>query len=336
MTQERSTSDPMRFGVIGVGVIGKAHAKRLSSGAANTTLVALADAVPEAATAVAAEYDTTALTPDELLARDDIDAVVIAVPSGLHADITVQALDAGKHVLLEKPIDVTVDAADRIIEAEKRSGTVLTIMSQRRFAPHNQYLQHAINSGGFGQVTAATVEVALWRTQEYYDSGEWRGTWALDGGGALMNQGVHLVDMALWLLGDIEEVYAHTGLLAHERIEVEDTVTITARSKAGALITFIATTAAQGQAPIRMAIFGTEASAVSESELITGFWSTGLEAPEPVAEAVDQPLAQLNDFITAIQKGSTPLVTSTQARAAVAFIEAVYESGRTGKPVKPR
>lgn len=336
MSQERSVSDPILFGVIGVGVIGKAHVKRLQSGAADATLVALADAIPEAAAAVAEEYDTVALTPDELLARDDIDAVVIAVPSGLHADITVQALDAGKHVMLEKPIDVTVDAADRIIEAEKRSGKVLTVMSQRRFAPHNQYLQHAISSGGFGRVTAATVEVALWRTQEYYDSGEWRGTWALDGGGALMNQGVHLVDMVLWLLGDVDEVYAHTGLLAHERIEVEDAVTITARSKTGALITFIATTAAHGSAPIRTAVFGTEASAVSESELITGFWSTGLEAPAPVAEPVDQPLAQLTDFVTAVQKGTTPLVTSTQARAAVAFIEAVYESGRTGKPVQPR
>ena len=174
----------------------------------------------------------------------------------------------------------------------------------------------------------------LWRSQEYYDSGAWRGTWKLDGGGALMNQGVHLVDLALWLLGDVEELFAFTGLLAHERIEVEDTVTATARLRNGAQLTFQATTAAYGKLPIRVSLMGDAGSIVTESERVIHFHSRdGLELPE--FEPVDIMLAQHLDFVDAVERGRAPLVTSADARAAVAFIEAVYESGRTGQPVRP-
>lgn len=326
---------PLRMGVIGVGTIGRQHVQRLLSKAAPAELVAIADADAPAATALAAEHGTEATASvAELLARPDIEAVVVAVPSGLHAEVAVAALDAGKHVLLEKPIEVTVAAADEIRAAEARSGKMLSVVSQRRFATENQFLHRAIHEGALGRVTAATVEVALWRSQEYFDSGAWRGTWKLDGGGALMNQGVHLVDLALWLLGDVEEVYAHTGLLAHERIEVEDTVTITARTRSGALLTFLATTTAYGEVPIRMAIMGDGGSVVTESERITHYTSrTHPDLPE--LPEVDQQLAQLNDFVAAVRGGTAPLVTSAEARAAVAFIEAVYTSGRTGRPVQP-
>lgn len=325
-----------RFGVIGVGVIGRAHVERLLSPASPAELAAVADADPDAARAVAAEYGAEAApSAEQLLARDDVDAVVVCVPSGLHADVAVAALDAGKHVLLEKPLEVSVDAADRIIDAEKRSGKVLSVVSQRRFAAENQFLHRTIAAGGLGRVTTANIEIALWRTQEYYDSGAWRGTWALDGGGALMNQGVHLVDLALWLLGDVEEVYAHSGLLAHERIEVEDAITITARFAGGALLTFLATTTAYGDLPLRVAVTGDGGTVVTLAEKITHFVTRdGREVPE--FDPVDQQLAQLSDFVAAIRHGAPPLVTSAQARAAVAFIEAAYASARTGRPVRPR
>lgn len=330
-----SELSPVRFGVIGVGIIGRQHVARLLSEDSPATLVALADANADAAQAVAGENGVeAAASVEELLAREDIDAVVIAVPSGLHADVTIEALDAGKHVFLEKPIEVTVAAADRIREAEQRSGKILSIASQRRFAAENQYLKKIVSEGKLGRITSATVEVPLWRTQEYYDSGAWRGTWKLDGGGALMNQGVHLVDLTLWLLGDVEELFAFTGLLAHERIEVEDTVTATARMTSGAQLTFQATTAAYGKLPIRMSLMGDAGSIVTESERVIHFHSRdGLELPE--FETVDIMFQQHLDFVDAVQRGRTPLVTSAEARAAVAFIEAVYESGRTGQPVRP-
>ncbi|WP_406385717.1 Gfo/Idh/MocA family protein [Streptomyces sp. NBC_01618] len=330
------SSGPLRIAVIGAGVIGKAHAQRLSSGASDAVLVAVADSDADTARAEAARWDAAADSVDSVLARDDVDAVIVAVPSGLHAQVTVASLDAGKHVLLEKPIEITVEAADKIIDAEKRSGKVLSVASQRRFAAENQFVARAMRDGLLGRVTSATVEVALWRSQEYYDSGSWRGTWALDGGGALMNQGVHLVDLALWLLGEADEVYAHTGLLAHERVEVEDTITITARMQSGALLTFLATTAAYDGLPIRYAVLGDGGSVVVEDEKLTRFHSLGGSSPVFDGPPVDQPLAQLDDFVTAVQTGGTPLVTSAQARAAVAFIEAAYLSARTGAPVRPR
>ncbi|MEU0369012.1 Gfo/Idh/MocA family oxidoreductase [Streptomyces sp. NPDC006283] len=330
------SASPLRIAVIGVGIIGKAHAQRLSSGAADAVLVAVADANPEAARAEAARWGVAADTVDGVLARDDVDAVIVAVPSGLHAQVAVASLDAGKHVLLEKPIEVTVEAADEIIDAEKRSGKVLSVASQRRFAAENQYVFGAIRDGHLGRVTSATIEVALWRSQEYYDSGDWRGTWALDGGGALMNQGVHLVDLALWLLGEADEVYAHTGLLAHERIEVEDTITITSRLRNGTLLTFLATTAAYDGLPIRYAVLGDGGSVVIEDEKLTRFHSLNGSSPAFDGTPVDQPLAQLEDFVAAVKNGGTPLVTSAQARAAVAFIEAAYRSARTGAPVRPQ
>lgn len=332
----KAPTDRLRLGVIGVGVIGKAHIKRLQAETSPAELVAIADASLQAAESVGADLGApVAGSVPELLARDDVDAVIIAIPSGLHADVAVAALQAGKHVLLEKPIDVTVAAADRIIAAEQASGKVVSVVSQRRFAPENQYLHQAIRSGQLGRPTAANIEIALWRTQEYYDSGAWRGTWALDGGGALMNQGVHLVDLVLWLLGDVEEVYAHSGLLAHERIEVEDAITITARFTSGALLTFLATTTAYGDLPLRVAVMGDGGTAVTLSEKFTHLRTRdGAEVPE--LEPVDQQLAQLTDFVTAVTTGTAPLVRSSEARAAVAFIEAAYASARTGQPVKPR
>ncbi|MGW7285198.1 Gfo/Idh/MocA family protein [Streptomyces sp. NPDC054847] len=329
------SAHPLRIAVIGVGVIGRAHVQRLLTGAADATLVAVADANAEAALDVAVRCGVAADSVDGVLARRDVDAVIVAVPSGLHAQVAVAALEAGKHVLLEKPIEITVEAAERIIDAEKRSGKVLSVASQRRFAAENQFVFRAIRDGLLGRITSATIEVALWRTQEYYDSGDWRGTWALDGGGALMNQGVHLVDLALWLLGEAEEVYAHTGLLAHERIEVEDTITITARLRSGTLLTFLATTAAYDGLPVRYAVLGDGGSVVIEDERLAHFNSLG--GPSPVFDGppVDQPLAQLTDFVTAVQSGVAPLVTSAQARAAVAFIEAAYRSADTGVPVRP-
>src|SRR5690625_5293710 len=339
-------SESTGIGVIGLGIIGNLHIQRLLATTAPAHLAAVVDK-NEALTGQFAEKHGAYGARDvpDLLAREDVDAVIIAVPSGLHADLTIAALQAGKHVLLEKPIEVDVARADAIRAAEREAGTVLTVASQRRFAPAHQFLKSLLERDGIGRITSATVEVPLWRTQEYYDSAGWRGTWAMDGGGALMNQGVHLVDLALWLLGDVEEVYAHTGLLAHERIEVEDTVTITARLKSGAFMTFLATTAAFAPPQIRVNIMGDKGTIVTVKEEITHFETVdgpqeaAIESPDLEALGITESeyiqRGQLADFVEAARNGASALVTPEQARNAVAFIEAVYESGRTGKPVRP-
>lgn len=326
----------VRFGIIGVGVMGRSHARRFSSNDLPARLVAVADVDPLAREAAEREFNVEALTTStQLLERDDIDAVIITTPSGTHAEPTVEALEAGKHVFLEKPIEVTTEAAAPIIAAERRSGKLLTIASPRRFASQNLFIRRMLDAGQFGRVTTATVESPFWRSQEYYDSAGWRGTWQFDGGGALMNQGVHLVDLALWFLGDVEEVYAHTGLLAHQRIEVEDTVTVTARMANGALMTLMATTAAYDGFPVRLALTGDAGSIVTEGDGVIRYAAAdGSELPELADRDIDgQAMAQLVDFVEAIRTNGRPLVSSSEGLAAVAFVEAVYESGRTGKPV---
>ena len=263
-----------------------------------------------------------------------MEAVVIAVPSGLHAEMAVAALEAGKHVLLEKPIEVTVAGAERILEAEQRSGQVLSVVSQHRFASATRWLKAAIDEGALGRITSATIDIPWWRSQGYYDSAPWRGTWELDGGGALMNQGVHMVDVALWLLGQAEEVFAHTGRLAHDGIEVEDALTATAQLRSGALLTIRATTAAYGDMPLRFTISGDAASIALEDDQVVDFRSRdGIPLPE--LPTLDVQLEQLRDMVSAIRTGTPPLVTGAEARDAVAFIEAAYASARTGAPTRP-
>lgn len=331
-------NQPLRMGIIGVGIIGTTHARRLTSDGSPAELTAVTDLDRSAAAKVVREYGCEAEdSTTALLSRDDIDAVVIATPSGMHADLAVDALEAGKHVFLEKPIEVTLDAADPIVTTAARSEMVLTVASPRRFSPSSQYIREAIQAGRLGRITCATIEVPWWRSQEYYDSAGWRGTWGLDGGGALMNQGVHMVDLALWLLGDVEEVYAHAGLLAHRGIEVEDTITITAKLESGALLSFLATTAAYGDLPIRMSIMGDRGSIVTEDEQIVSHrCAHSNEIPDLKPLDWDgQAMAQLADFAEAVRTGGLPLTTAAEARAAVAFVQAAYESARTGLPVKP-
>lgn len=170
--------------------------------------------------------------------------MAICTPSGAHADLAVAALDSGMHVVVERPLDVTVETARRVLDAQRRAGRVATVISQHRFDPASKLVHHCARAGLFGAVTSGLATVPWWRTQDYYDSGAWRGTRALDGGGAVINQGIHTLDLLVWLLGNPVEVFAWTGCLAHERIEVEDTAAATVRFASGALGVVHATTSA--------------------------------------------------------------------------------------------
>jgi predicted dehydrogenase len=289
-----------------------------------------------------------------VLQRGDVDGVTICTPSGLHADHAVAALDAGKHVVVEKPLEVTLAAADRIIDAEKRSGKTVAVISQHRFDKSSEKVLQSVRDGHLGTITSAIASHAWWRGQSYYDSGDWRGTWALDGGGALMNQTVHTINLLTTIVGTPVEVFAYAERLAHERIEVEDTAVAVVKFASGALGIIHGTTAAYPGLDASLRVFGSKGSAViSNDELIFLHENLG-EAPEIAMsemtglnhvtdefqlEPEDLPLGrahrrQLADFIEAVRTGRPPRVGTAEARTSLAVILAIYESAASGRPVK--
>ena len=343
-----------RFAVIGAGMIGAVHAAALDDLPDTAELAVVADVDLAKARALAEQYGVEH-TDDlmALLSRDDVDAVTICTPSGVHADVAVAALDAGKHVVIEKPIDVSLAAADRIIEAEARSGRKATVISQHRFDRSTETVLQAVTDGTLGAITSAIASHAWWRGQSYYDSGEWRGTWALDGGGAVMNQTVHTINLMLTMVGTPVEVFAYTACLAHERMEVEDTAVAVVRFANGALGIIHGTTAAYPGLDARLSVYGTKGSAVvSDDQLVYLHQSVG-EASEIGMSSLtggNQLTAahqvgadelrfghahrlQLVDFIAAVTTGGTPRVSTSDARASLAVILALYESAATGRPV---
>jgi predicted dehydrogenase len=357
------------FAVVGAGVIGTVHAKALADLSDVARLVAVVDTDLAKAQALAAEHGVAVATDDldAVLARDDVDAVCVCTPSGVHADGAVAALEAGKHVVVEKPLDVGLAAADRVLDAEKRSGRTVAVISQHRFDRSTEKVLAAVHDGRLGTLTSAVASHAWWRGQSYYDSGEWRGTWALDGGGAIMNQTVHTIDLLVATMGTPVEVFAYTACLAHERIEVEDTAVAVVRFASGALGMIHGTTAAYPGLDASLRVFGSKGSAVISDDALVFLHETTGEAAEigmPQGAATNQVTpedrhtadgpgsaglgwaglgwaglgwahrAQLADFVEAVTTGRAPRVGTTQARTALSVILALYEFAATGRPVR--
>jgi predicted dehydrogenase len=278
----------------------------------------------------------------------DIDIVVVCTPTGRHGEVAIQALAAGKHVIVEKPAETTVARTDEIIEAQQKAGTLVTVISQHRFDPATETVLAAIDHGDLGRLTSGIASIDWWRGQTYYDSGDWRGSWELDGGGALMNQGVHTIDLLVAAMGRPVEVFAYTGTLAHQRIEVEDVAVGVVRFQSGALGVLHATTAANPGLSARLAVHGDKGSAVIDNDQLV-FMETGTgeraygttTTARPVPAAGSDP-GQLSDshrlqylnFLAALD-GTQPLrVDLDTNRRSIAVITGAYESARTGRPVR--
>ncbi|HEY8913648.1 Gfo/Idh/MocA family oxidoreductase [Lacisediminihabitans sp.] len=355
-----TTPRPLAVALVGCGIIGVNHS-RVIVRHPDLRIVALVDSVPEAS------HRLADLIADELgagrpaefaslgdaLAASSVDLVVICTPSGLHVQLAEEALAAGTHVVIEKPLDVTLPRARRIAalaaEAESR-GSVVSVISQHRFDPASVAVARAAHDGAFGRITSGVASVAWWRSQEYYDSGQWRGTWALDGGGAVMNQGVHTVDLLVWFLGRPVEIFAHTALLAHERVEVEDVAVATVRFESGALAVLHATTAAYPGLSVRLQVHGSAGSAVIDDDQLEYFYAAG--EGEPRNQAAEQVgasdlrgadkgpdgfivghLRQYEDIVDAIRTGRQPGVRVEDALVSLAVVRAVYLSATLGTPV---
>lgn len=339
------------FGIIGCGMIAEFHTKAIQE-IPGSSVVAVHDTVPERMAKIAALAGPDCASYgdlDAMLAHPGLDVVCVCTPSGAHMGPAVKVARAGKHVVVEKPLEITVPRCDAIIDACNAAGTRLCAIFPSRFSQANLALKGAIDAGRFGRLTLGDTYVKWWRSQEYYDSGGWRGTWELDGGGALMNQAIHNVDLLQWLMGDVESIQAMTGLLCHERIEVEDTAVALLRFKNGALGVIEATTSCYPGLLKRTEIHGSNGSARVEQDDIT-LWqfreaqpgderrvaagnalSGGAGDPRDISHAGHR--EQLADFLTAIETGGQPRVDGREGRKAVEIIRAIYRSARRGEPV---
>jgi UDP-N-acetyl-2-amino-2-deoxyglucuronate dehydrogenase len=342
---------PRGFGIVGAGAISSTHADAIAS-LPDARLVAVTDVEPERAKSLAARNDCAAEPDlDALLAREDIDVVSVCVPSGLHAEVGIRAAAAGKHLVVEKPLDVSLAAADRLISAARTAGVVMTVISQHRFDQGLIELRRLLDGGELGRLVLGEASTKWYRSQDYYDSAAWRGTWALDGG-SLMNQGVHYLDLLLWSMGPVAEVTALFSTQTHQ-IEVEDAALAVLRFSSGAVGTIVASTAVFPGSAQRLEISGTRGTVVIEDgeiircELSAGSAEAGPRgsltargSAPPAAAATPTGLktashaAQISDLLDAIDEGRAPLVTGEDGRAAVELVCAVYESARDARAVR--
>ncbi len=341
------------FGIIGCGMIAHFHARAIAD-IRGARLVAGFDTVPAAADRLA---EATGCKPyynlKEMLADPQIDVVTIGTPSGAHVQPAVAAAQAGKHVIVEKPLEITLHRCDRIIRECEKAGAVLSTIFPSRFHESSIEMKRAVDAGRFGRLTVGDAIVKWYRTQEYYDSGAWRGTWELDGGGALMNQAIHSVDLLYWLMGPVAEVRAQTALLAHRRIDVEDTAMATLKFANGALGIIEASTAVYPGYLKRIEIHGSDGSAVMEEEDLIKWdfakknrrdqairrkmsqqQSGGGGAADPAAIGHHGHTRQFQDVLKVIKNGTTPLVDGPEGRRSVEIILAIYKAAETGRAVR--
>lgn len=338
-----------RFAIVGSGMIAQLHAEAVA-GVPGARLVAVQGRNPGAVADLAGRYAADAVsTVDELVARDDVDAVLIATPSGAHREPALAALRAGKAVLCEKPLEVTVErTADMIAEA-RRQGVRLAGFFPLRCGSGAQAIRTALDQGRFGRLTLVRARVRWWRSPEYYASSAWRGTWDLDGGGALMNQGIHAVDLLQWFGGRPVSVSAFADTLAHPGLPVEDTLAAAIQFENGALGTLEASTACQPGLAVSLEVSGDRGTAVLVNDRID-FWQfrepcpgddliregigsgqVGGGAADPKAITSEGHRRQIAEFCKALRGEEADVIDGTEAAAAVSVITACYRAARSGQ-----
>ena len=342
------------FGIIGTGTIAEVHVMAASS-LANARLVACYDINSTRSDEFAARHGLRSYHDiDDFLADPDVDIVTITTPSGAHLEPALAAIRAKKKaVIIEKPIEITTDRCDQLIAAADKNGVLLGCVFQSRFHDAPRLVKKALDEGRFGRITLIDAQIKWYRTQAYYDDISWHGTWKMDGGGALMNQGIHAIDLLRWFGGKVNDVSSRTATLAHERIEVEDTAGAVISFANGAIGIIEGSTAAYPGFLKRIEICGSEGSAIIEEESIK-FWqfkeerpedaeirakyadftSTGGGASDPKKIGSHGHASVFADVMNALDTGRDPQVTGREARNAVELIEAIYRSAREGITVK--
>lgn len=341
----------VRTGLIGCGKIATIHAMALNL-LDLAEFVACCDIDESRARSLADKYGVPHVFTDvrALVTSSLVDAVLVCTPHPAHAEAVVAAAEAGVHVLCEKPIAARLDDADRMIEACERAGVAFGVIFQRRFWPAAQRIRQAIDSGRLGTPILGDCSVRLWRPAEYFAADPWRGKWVTEGGGVLINQAVHAIDLLQWFMGPAVEVYGRYATLRHQGyIDVEDTAVATVVFSSGGLATIQATTTCHPGFGFRVSIQGDKGGTASVWENPEGdqgyndVWTVpGEESFRPVWEWEDKgkpgfPLfhvRQIQDFLQAVLDGRAPAVTGAEARKSLEIILAIYQSSRTGMPLR--
>ncbi len=342
---------PIRFGIVGTGAIAPFHAKAIQS-VEGAKLAGVASRTIQNARQFAQEHQIpfVAASSEELVRHPEIDAIAITTPSAMHREPALAAIRAGKHLMIEKPLDATVEGIDEILAAAKQKGVYVGSIFQARFGDGARALKSALEAGRFGRLVLCSAYVKWHRAASYYTG--WKGKLALDGGGAVINQAIHAVDLLQWFAGMPAEVFAWTTRCVHTQIESEDTACAALRFPNGALGTIEASTALWPGWSRRVEICGELGSAAMEDDDIAR-WdfrdarpedesirstresaAMGSGASSPMAIGFEGHLRQFEDFVAAIREKRAPQVDGAEARKAVALVRAIYDSAERGTPVR--
>jgi predicted dehydrogenase len=340
------------FGIIGAGAIAEVHARAIDT-IMDVELVGVYDLNPVNTLAFSQQFNCKPFGSAEELCNDSkIDIVCICTPSGLHLEPALKVISCGKHCVIEKPLEITLERCDKIIDAGIKQKVMVGGIFPMRFNKVNIELKKAIDEGRFGSLVMGDAFIKWHRTPEYYSDVKWRSSIALSGGGAVMSQGIHSVDLLQWFMGKVVSVCAFSGCLGHTNLEVEDAAVASLRFANGALGVIEASTAISPGFYRKIEILGTHGSVIVEEENISiwkfdeerdsdqivrqkysGEHNSGGGVSDPKAIGDIGHLRQLLDFIKAVDNGHAPAIDALEARKAVEIVEAIYESARNNKIV---
>jgi len=337
------------FGIVGCGGIAPWHVRGIKE-TPDAKLIAVCDEKEKKAKKFGKENDVDYYTNyQKMLKRSDLDVVSICTPSSLHPFQTIMAAKAGKHVLTEKPMAITLEDADKMIAACRKNKVRLGVIFQRRVIDIFRKVKEALDNDEIGKLILGDAYIKYYRSQAYYDSADWRGTWEFDGGGALMNQCIHLIDLLLWYMGPVETIYGYAATLAR-KIEVEDTSVAVLRFKNGALSVIEGTTSVFPETiPPRIELHGQKGSIMIEGEEIKrwvvedkdGKEKDKLSELKASGEISSQPIdvmsghtIQIKDMVEAIKQDREPIVNGEEGRRSIEIILSIYRSSQTGKPIR--
>jgi UDP-N-acetyl-2-amino-2-deoxyglucuronate dehydrogenase len=340
------------FGIIGAGAIAEVHARAIDT-IIDAKLIGIYDHNPDKTITFSMKYKCTAFESAEELCNDNrIDIVCICTPSGLHLEPSLMAINSGKHCVIEKPIETTLERCDKIIEAGIKHNVMISGIFPMRFSRVNIELKKAIDEGRFGKLVMGDAYIKWYRSSDYYKDVKWRSSFNSSGGGAVMNQGIHSVDLLRWYMGKVDAVCAFTGLVGHKDLEVEDVAVATLRFANGAMGVIEASTAVNPGFFRKIEIMGTQGSAIIEEEKIvawefekekdsdqiirekySGSNQSGGGVSDPKAISDIGHLRQLLDILKSLDNGHPPAVDALEARKAVELVLAIYASARNKRIV---